>query len=114
MLNIQSLIALSSVSKELNMLCQDPYLWKYFLLRDFGSIFHNGEVFWKEVQIIDPLHLLLMGMCCFLALHTTVQGDEAEGEGEGNQCVPRGFSSGSPVAPQTTSAFRPPISWNNR
>ena len=62
----------------------------------------------SAVAVSDKHSFLL-----YLALCKTVQEDAAEGEGEGNS-VPRGFSSGSPVAPQTASAFRPPVSWNNR
>ena len=36
-LDLKSLLALSAASKELHALCQDPYLWKYLLLRDFGQ-----------------------------------------------------------------------------
>ena len=60
-LDLKSLLALSAASKELHALCQDPYLWKHLLLRDFGQRHseckntvqqHSGMFIEKIVKIV--------------------------------------------------------------
>ena len=53
LLDLRSLIAVSSVNKELSVLCKDPYLWRHMLLRDFGE---SKDILYCVLRLVSHYH----------------------------------------------------------